>query len=358
MKKLFTLFCFFVFPGLSIAQQASDYFPSQMGFEWNFKVTPLDSANNPVNSLSVFRIDSFATVANYEGHNADIVETKLGPLQSILQQPFTDSLLYYFDGTNGFEYLNLRNIEGFLATVDEEVTISNFSFVDFLHSLQNWYSTYRFASNENTTYTILQKDTTVTYSIFNIPFQLTLLGTRLQDQTIQTVDGNFDCKKFLLQWNLSSSFLGDLITINDTTWIATGNWIVQEIMPGQYVDIESFSILGIDPFSIPGLETKLTDEIVTSVDEKEIPHDIFLAQNYPNPFNPRTRISWQLAVGSQVTLKVYNILGKEVATLVDGYKPAGYYKINFNAENLSSGTYFYKLQAGNFIEVKKMILMK
>ncbi len=90
-----------------------------------------------------------------------------------------------------------------------------------------------------------------------------------------------------------------------------------------------------------------------------------LYQNYPNPFNPTTKISWQSTVGSHQTLKVYDVLGKELATLTDEFKSAGSYEVNFNASGLSSGIYFYrltihsdKLQAKSFIETKKMILLK
>jgi hypothetical protein len=83
-----------------------------------------------------------------------------------------------------------------------------------------------------------------------------------------------------------------------------------------------------------------------------------LAQNYPNPFNPSTKISWQLPVGSQITLKVYDILGREVATLVNEYKPSGKYETEFNAAALPSGVYFYQLKAGEYLNTKKMILLK
>ena len=83
-----------------------------------------------------------------------------------------------------------------------------------------------------------------------------------------------------------------------------------------------------------------------------------LSQNYPNPFNPSTAISYQLSAVSQTTLKVFNILGQEVATLVNEVQQAGVHTVNFNANNLSSGIYFYQLHAGNFVETKKMVLMK
>ncbi len=89
-----------------------------------------------------------------------------------------------------------------------------------------------------------------------------------------------------------------------------------------------------------------------------LPIDFSLEQNYPNPFNPNTKISWQSPVSSHQTLKVYNILGKEVATLVDEVKPAGNHEIDFNSALLSSGVYFYKLQIGSFVETKKMILLR
>ena len=93
-------------------------------------------------------------------------------------------------------------------------------------------------------------------------------------------------------------------------------------------------------------------------DDDLVPSEFKLYQNYPNPFNPITTISWQSPVGSQQTLKVYDVLGNEVASLVDEYKSAGIYEVNFDASSLSSGVYFYKLTAGSFVEIKKMILLR
>jgi hypothetical protein len=88
------------------------------------------------------------------------------------------------------------------------------------------------------------------------------------------------------------------------------------------------------------------------------PTEFKLEQNYPNPFNPSTSI--QYAIGSRqfVQLKVYDVLGNEIATLVNEEKPAGMYNVHFSRNNLSSGVYFYQLKAGEFVEAKKMILIK
>ncbi len=95
-----------------------------------------------------------------------------------------------------------------------------------------------------------------------------------------------------------------------------------------------------------------------------IPETYLLEQNYPNPFNLSTVISWQSPVSSRQVLKVFDVLGCEVATLVDEYHEAGRYEVTFSvgsfgdAGKLASGIYFYTLQAGNFRETKKMILAK
>jgi hypothetical protein len=365
MKKTITALFFLSFVTIVNAQQASDYFPSQTGFEWKFKATPLDSGNIPNTSAVFYRMDYFESVANYNGKLAAIVQTKTGPLQTIQLQPFLDSLFYNMDGTNGFEYLSIKTIEPFLIALDSLGIDSTFNFLEFFTSLQDWYSNYRFASPINSEYLLQQQDATIS----GIPIRFKYVGNRLQDQAIQTVLGSFNCKKFLIQWKVYAYNVIEVLTTSDTIWIAPGNWIVQDIIPANSVDL---SLLGIPTFTIPGLDTKLTDEIVTSVqNEEQNPIAFSLEQNYPNPFNPSTTIRYAIpsviASGAKqsqlVTLKVYDVLGNEVATLVNEEKPAGSYEVNFNShsdegQNLSSGIYFYKLQAGSLVETKKMILLR
>jgi DNA-binding beta-propeller fold protein YncE len=89
-----------------------------------------------------------------------------------------------------------------------------------------------------------------------------------------------------------------------------------------------------------------------------VPQEFFVSQNYPNPFNPNTKISWQSPVSGWQSLKVYDVLGNEVATLVNEEKPAGSYEVDFNASHLSSGVYYYQVRAGEFVQTKKMILLR
>lgn len=89
-----------------------------------------------------------------------------------------------------------------------------------------------------------------------------------------------------------------------------------------------------------------------------LPTEYALDQNYPNPFNPTTSIEYTVPSNEHVLLKIYDILGNEVANLVNEQKEAGNYKVNFDASNLSIGLYIYKIQAGSFNQVRKMMLIK
>ncbi|MCP5061990.1 MAG: T9SS type A sorting domain-containing protein [Ignavibacteriae bacterium] len=106
-------------------------------------------------------------------------------------------------------------------------------------------------------------------------------------------------------------------------------------------------------------EVKVYYSTITDVDNIFISSTNYsLSQNYPNPFNPTTTISYSIPELSNITLKVFDVLGKEIITLVSEQKLKGNYKIEFNASQLPSGTYFYRLQSGNFLETKKLILVK
>jgi hypothetical protein len=89
-----------------------------------------------------------------------------------------------------------------------------------------------------------------------------------------------------------------------------------------------------------------------------VPQSFELGQNYPNPFNPTTSISFSLPEPGNVSLKVYNVLGQEVETLVSGYRDAGIHTVDFDASRMASGVYFYRITTDNFSESRKMMLLK
>jgi len=108
----------------------------------------------------------------------------------------------------------------------------------------------------------------------------------------------------------------------------------------------------------------VVENSVTNISEIFQPEKFYLNQNYPNPFNPSTKIKFTIKnvtlseAKNLVTLKVYDVLGNEITTLVNEVKPAGSYVVEFNAEELPSGIYFYRLQVDSFVQTRKMILLK
>jgi photosystem II stability/assembly factor-like uncharacterized protein len=97
---------------------------------------------------------------------------------------------------------------------------------------------------------------------------------------------------------------------------------------------------------------------VIGINQNQIPVSSALFQNYPNPFNPSTTISYYVAMASYVKISIYDLLGKQLHVFFEGTKPAGYHKLKFSSYGLASGVYFYKLEAGDFVESKKMVIVK
>ena len=105
-------------------------------------------------------------------------------------------------------------------------------------------------------------------------------------------------------------------------------------------------------------DTILTFTAIKSDDIVDAVTTFSLSQNYPNSFNPSTMVEYSIPQTAFVTLKVYNILGREIATLVNEEKTIGNYEVEFDGKNLPSGVYFYKFKVGDFIEIRKMVLLR
>ena len=170
----------------------------------------------------------------------------------------------------------------------------------------------------------------------------TYIGTAGVNKTID--DLVFDSQGILYGLVGSGSAMDTLITINSTSGIAT--------KLGSLNTTALFAI-AISPESPSGV---IVQQDIQS------PEEYYLAQNFPNPFNPSTKIKYSVPQSSQVVIKVFDVLGNELATLVNEEKPAGTYELTWNANNLPSGIYFYQLSttsgAGDYINTKKMVLLK
>jgi len=119
-----------------------------------------------------------------------------------------------------------------------------------------------------------------------------------------------------------------------------------------------YMIEAIDDAGNSAWSTELSTSITGIETQTSLPTEYALDQNYPNPFNPATTINYQIPVDANISLKIYDVLGNEVAELVSEFKTAGYYEVKFNAGKLTSGVYFYRIESDNFTQTRKMLLMK
>ncbi len=170
------------------------------------------------------------------------------------------------------------------------------------------------------------------------------------------------------------SSLGDgvKLRISEGVWVDFSDGI--PVDPDNYIDIGNLAIdvpsssaqgqnlwaayVPFDPNMTPGIYRTVNPITDVRQSEIETPKEFFLKQNYPNPFNPSTSIQYAISSRQFVSLKVYDVLGNEVTTLLSEGKKPGIYEVTFNASGLASGIYFYQLKLGNLIETKKMILLK
>ncbi|EFK96779.1 hypothetical protein LDC_1193 [sediment metagenome] len=140
-------------------------------------------------------------------------------------------------------------------------------------------------------------------------------------------------------------------SVGISTWITIS--VIDSLFPGYF----NFKVEVMSDGWAYWLDS--TQMVITNLaTENQMSFSFKLNQNYPNPFNPTTKINWQSSVSCRQTLKIFDVLGNEVAALVDEYKSAGNYEVEFNASGLSSGIYFYQLIVGEFISTKKMILLR
>jgi len=221
----------------------------------------------------------------------------------------------------------------------------------------------------------------------NVLDSLKILASTGDSGMFQTLDGG---KTWTQKWdnNAKGASVITVYVISESSWIVTtskGTFITEDfgetysnqdtglilkdvkaILPVAKANKNTFTNTTYDILGgTNGMSVwRMQNFVVTAVDDNNlsVPNKFSLSQNYPNPFNPSTTINYQLSAISRVTLKVYDILGREVTTLLNKEQPAGSYKITFDASKLASGIYLYRIVAGSaeggFIQTKKMILLK
>ncbi|MFH1851274.1 MAG: T9SS type A sorting domain-containing protein [Candidatus Neomarinimicrobiota bacterium] len=160
-------------------------------------------------------------------------------------------------------------------------------------------------------------------------------------------------------WTLLLSSAGEITWVSD--WGLTGNngaFAITKVSTGEYL-FAGATIYQFEPsFKINGFLLRLSfNDIVVSI-SSVLPRQFSLLQNYPNPFNPITTIHYELAIRTDVQLTIYDLLGKEVTTLVSESQNAGYKSVQWDASNVASGVYIYRIKAGDYVQTRKMVVLK
>ena len=246
--------------------------------------------------------------------------------------------------------------------------IDNDSDIDLLTG--GWWQPVRIYLNNNGTFNTDPEYTSTSTSVVEV----ITCGDVDNDavQNIQQIFNSNGSKKLFYLPRTPLQFVNRVIVGNDTLqnnqycYDLENGWVMLADQPGSgtSVTIETAVTWDIDMGITNWDQNKgnylflNTSDPVFVNSEVTIPDGFVLYQNYPNPFNPSTNIEFQMADGNFVSLKVYDVVGKEVATLVDEYKSAGRYEVAFNASNFPSGIYFYQMTVGALLETKKMILIK
>ncbi|MBU2445422.1 MAG: T9SS type A sorting domain-containing protein [Bacteroidetes bacterium] len=339
MKTRIALFLLAVFFSSAFSQTASSYLPTTVGNIWKFKTQALDSAGIPTGPI-IIQIDSSVAFTSF-----------LGKQTLIRMRKTEDGLLFdssWYAAQGSSIFTHQRSVE-----------IDTFEF-----RLPDWFETYRFGASLGSRYTIFQLDTTLTIpGLGTLPLRFVFRGTRLGTESITVPAGTFSTMTFkteivvqyriALPWPLPPLLI-DLFSLPVQDWLAQDRFIVKSRQEPLYVDS-----LGLN---IPGQIAELEEfrPPSTSVDYNIIISGFKLYQNYPNPFNPATIIEFHIPYSAFCTLKVYDLLGREVATLVDKIKEPGVYHFPFSIYHfpLPSGVYFYQLRAGSYVETKKMQVIK
>jgi hypothetical protein len=176
--------------------------------------------------------------------------------------------------------------------------------------------------------------------------------------TITIPAGTFECLRLHSRWtNIKHQVIDNVIVDRDTSIGASVSWISKNSM--ELVNF-NFEFPNGTPQYTEAQEVSISQEIITSLEEQDAVRNLtyLLEQNFPNPFNPRTTIHFSLPANDHALIEVFTIHGQKVQTLLNSALPAGHHSIDFDAAHLSSGVYIYRMSAGRYNDVKKMVVLK
>ncbi|RKY99192.1 MAG: hypothetical protein DRQ13_02810 [Ignavibacteriae bacterium] len=334
----------------------------------SFKVGRVPAGNeneieNYFNKVATFEIDTIFT--GWMNNNLVVAQHYVDTAVTLLFEEFADRIIsYYPDYFTNYYYTENDSSPSF-GNRDSIVNFLNTKGATSLWLIGNTFNT-QFGYNN-----ILDTGDVVLFDNYPMNF-ITFFSLRQFFASDTSVQGFAD--RLLLDNDASIAIISPVGSV----FIGQNNQLLHTVMLDLFgterksVGEALFNVRNLFPYSYtkrmynqwgdPSLFPKYDITVDVGDIVNEIPNKYLLFQNYPNPFNPSTTIKYQVPALSSVTLKLYDVLGSEIATLVNEEKPAGIYEVQFNQEKNSwfpaSGVIFYQLRAGNFVETKKMILLR
>jgi len=256
----------------------------------------------------------------------------------------TDTSVYYGNKDSIYSAINNRSCS--TVWFEGHATDSSFAYSDWFNlddltglTNQSKYFITIFITNQNA---IIDSNTNLTNEMLYLSNAGSMGGILFIGPSFWGVGKTFQNEWAQKLYNSNINSLGEVFNLDSLA--SDGIWYYMKQITNLWAD--------------PSIKLKYDVTVDVNDPEMGMPIAFSLQQNYPNPFNPVTTIKYQIPELSFVTIKVYDVLGNEIATFVKEEKPAGNYEVEFDASKLSSGFYFYRLQAGSFVETKKMVLMK
>ncbi len=336
---------------LASAQTASDYFPSHAGNVWRYQRFSLDTLQNPIITSKTIVSDSLAGTLQVKGLQSYI----------LLSQSKSDTTFVNVQGSSIEEFVTgYPHITSML-----QVDSLGLGFVwDYL----DWYPYMKFDLTQGVSDTLLYiKNKTVAFQGHALTLVIYVTTTRLPDTSVTVPAGMYVTTPFQIALfvNIPKSqppfghYEVPLFKLVDTIFIAKNNWLVKEIQPSTFYPLNNDPSYQVATTQLPGFVRLLESASLTSVPLRtSVPREFTLEQNFPNPFNPATHLRFTIGNRQFVSLKVFDVLGEEITTLVNDQLSAGAYDLTFDGDHLPSGVYFYRLTADGMVQTKKMILQK
>ncbi len=320
--------------------QASNYFPNSIGTTWTFDGVLLGAGDTVISGSQYREVDSISSYSAIDGKDAYTIQSRL---ESGIP---SGSGSFAFEGTNALVYL-----PSLPPPLDTMIGLP----------AAQWLTSFKFNTGIVIPWEIFEWDTTVTLDTITIPAVIKISGEREGlNESVTVPAGTFTAARFNIIEQVGTKVFGffvPLFTMVDTFWIAQNTWIVKHSRSA--INFEYPAATDTVSLTIPGVRRELVAFNPNVVpEEMNLPNGFTLYQNFPNPFNPVTNFQFTINSSQFTILKVFTILGEEVATLVNEKLEPGIRQVQWDASGLPSGVYYYRLSSGNLIETKKLQIIR